>query len=38
MYGTDERYITNGKLVGLPDKKVEKVIDRGFLAQRGWRI
>ena len=38
MYGSDERYIKNNKLVGLPDKKVEKVIDRGFLAQRGWRI
>ncbi|HHV97560.1 MAG TPA: sulfatase-like hydrolase/transferase [Clostridiaceae bacterium] len=37
LYGSDLEWFSDGKLVGLPEKKRECKASRHFFSQRGWR-
>jgi arylsulfatase A-like enzyme len=37
LYGTDARWLRNGRLTGEPDKPSVPKPNRGLLGQRGWR-
>lgn len=37
LYGTDEKWIENGKLKGEPDRPTPPEPNRGLSGQRGWR-
>jgi len=38
LYGSDEAWLKNGHLAGLPDKPFSPRPDRGLAGQRGWRF
>ncbi len=38
LYGTDQTWVSNGGLGGLPDKEFAPAPNRGLTAQRGWRF
>ena len=37
LYGSDERWARDGRLVGEPDREVAPAPNRGLSGQRGWR-
>ena len=38
LYGTDQDWVANGQLVGLPAREYAPEPNRGLTAQRGWRF
>ena len=37
LYGSDERWVQDGRLAGEPDRDVRPASNRGLSGQRGWR-
>lgn len=37
LYGSDEKWVSNSKLIGEPDKEFIPIQERSYLGQRGWR-